>query len=55
MQMQRQVDELEAEAAQISDVSEEAAAEYHSLRQVSMVLMLQRLLILCRAFCTAAC
>ena len=33
-QMQRQVDELEAEADQIADVSGEAAAEYHRLRQV---------------------
>lgn len=33
-QMQRQVDELEAEADQIADVSGEASAEYHRLRQV---------------------
>lgn len=34
-QMQRQVEELESQAAQIAEVSEEAATEYQQLRQVS--------------------
>jgi rRNA-processing arch domain len=49
MQMQRQIDELEAEAAQIADVSEEAAVEYHRLRQVFTLILLHRLPVLLTA------